>query len=213
MITEAELEQLENIQMKYEKAKTEITPENYREIHEKYFHINTFAGRKEKEGLIKEHYYNLRLWLVLDQHYRRTRAMLNDHWEWMENPIPENRKMDEMLKMWEELIDRTWDFYVNPCQYRTNTDPNRHTCDKECDICISRRHWEEIINEKGHHFVDKDNTVYCISPVGQGGFGNAVYRIKLEYSDKTYECGLWCNGDCTDKVAERIPYGEILEMV
>lgn len=202
-----ELEQLQKIQEKYEQALTEVTQDNYKETHEKYFQVSTFGSKGN--GLVKEHYKKLTLTLVLDEHYRKINAMLEDRWDWKEKPIPEEKKMNEMLKMWDELIERTWDFYVNPCQYRTNDDPNRHFCEKKCEECISKKHWTDIINNKPHHFVTKDNKVYFISEVGRGGFYDKTFTIRIE-DGEPFQCGLWHNGTCTDQVARQIPDGQIL---
>lgn len=105
------------------------------------------------------------------------------------------------------LVHRTKDFYTNPCIYRTNDDPNRHLCTKECDKCIGKKHWTKIIANAPNHFVDDNNSVYFITDVNNGGFGGRVYHVTLEDGSE-FDCGLWHNGECTDEVAEQIQKGK-----
>ena len=74
------------------------------------------------------------------------------------------------------LVHRTEDFYTNPCDYRTNDDPNRHLCEKECDQCISKKHWLGIINNHPNHFVDENNSVYFMTDIDYSGSIGKRYR-------------------------------------
>lgn len=104
------------------------------------------------------------------------------------------------------LVYRTEDFYINPCDYRTNDDPNRHLCEKECDQCISKRHWLGIVNNHPNHFVDENNSVYFMTDIDSGGFSGRIFHVKLEDGSE-FDCGLWHNGECTEAIAKQIQKG------
>lgn len=207
-----ELEQLNNIQRIYEKALEETNEDNYKQVNDEYFQVNMYGTRSERNGHLQEPYHNLNLGLLLDEYYRKIVAMFENRWHWKDNPVPNDKKMGKMLEMWDELISRTWEYYTDPCDYRTNDDSNRHICKRECDDCVSKRFWEGIIAHEGHHFVDDDNRVHFISPIGEGGYCNRTFVVQLD-GGEPFECGLWCNGTCTDNIARRIPKGKVLRIV
>ena len=115
----------------------------------------------------------------------------------------------EIKKLYIEMMNRTYDFVFNPCIYLSPTSPNKHICHKECDECVGKRHWLDIINNKPNHFVNSKNNVFYITDVDNGGFGGRVYDVRLE-NGSVIRCGLWSNGTCTDEIAKQIPKGEII---
>lgn len=137
-------------------------------------------------------YSALRLTDVKRQHYWKTKKQ---------------ETLKDVKDEIETMVKRTFQFYEDPCGYITLDDCNRHFCERDCENCISKRHWTDIINNRPHHFVDKDNDVFYITSVEKGGFGRQKYLVTLETGEE-FECGLWYNGDCTDMVAEQIPKGE-----
>ena len=115
----------------------------------------------------------------------------------------------EIIKLYTEMMNRTYDFVFNPCVYLSPTSPNKHICHKECDECIGKRHWLGIINNRPNHFVDDENNVYYITDVHNSGFGGRTFNVELE-NGKRFKCGLWYNGECTDYIANQIPKGKII---
>lgn len=118
-------------------------------------------------------------------------------------------KKTEMKNIYVELLNRTYDFVYNPCVYESPNSCNRHLCHKDCDNCITKRHWLDIIDNRPNHFVDEKNRVYYMTDIHSGGFGGSTFIVELE-NGKRFKCGLWSNGECTDFIANQIPKGKII---
>ena len=180
--------------MNIEKMQNEIE-----KIYDKEEDIETFFEN------VKNEYKDENLYLLLEKYYYKGVRLFLRNGEYKNFNAETN---EEVRKIFNELLDKTIRFVENPCVWQSPGSPNRHLCDNKCSKCISRKHWNEIINNKPHHFVDEENNVFYITDVGNGGFYNSIFNV--EFNGKTFQCGLWSNGKCTDYVAEQIPNGKII---
>ena len=181
--------------MDFEFVKTEFIRMMNDEInHVDFFKATKSEFSKERLGLLLEEY-----------HYKAGRRV---------NGFGEYKDFDgdvktEIKNLYIDLLNRTYDFINNPCVYESPASYNRHLCHKDCENCVGKRHWLDIINNRPNHFVDDENNVYYITDVHNSGFGGRTFNVELE-NGKRFKCGLWYNGECTDYIANQIPKGKII---
>lgn len=155
--------------------------------------------------LTESEFVSERLGLLLREYYFKTKRLVNGSGEYEDF---NGDVKTEIKNLYVDLLNRTYDFIYNPCVYESPTSYNRHMCHKDCENCIGKRHWLDIINNRPNHFVDDENGVYYITNVNNGGFGGRTFNIEID--GKRFECGLWYNGKCTDYIANQIPKGKII---